>query len=274
MLSQDTMARCARLIAAIVVSGALTAPSGLVVGVRHREGELHGFLALSTLQGKAVAAGDLSQIANGDRVSARLVFHFKDGSLSDETTEFTQRGHFRLISDHLIQRGPSFPAPMDMMIDVASGFVTIRHADPHGRQQTIRKRMQVPDDLANGLILTLLKNVDPKGPPTTVSMIAATPEPRLIHLTLTPSAVTPFSTAGAARTAREFVVHVDLGGLTGIVAHLLGKQPPDSRVWILEGDAPAFVKSEQPLYAGGPLWRIELVSPRWPAQAPPNNPQE
>jgi len=31
---------------------------------------------------------------------------------------------------------------------------------------------------------------------------------------------------------------------------------------------PAFVKSEQPFYMGGPLWRIELVSPVWPhAQA-------
>ena len=45
----------------------------------------------------------------------------------------------------------------------------------------------------------------------------------------------------------------------------LGKQPPDSRVWVLAGDAPAFVRSEQPLYAGGPLWRIELTSPVWPS---------
>lgn len=267
------MARCARLIAATVLSVTLAAASGPVVGVRHREGELHGFLGLSTLQGKPVAAGDLSQVADGDRVTARLVFHFTDGSISDETTLFSQRGDFRLISDHLIQRGPSFPTPMDMAIDAASGLVTIRYADPHARQQTIRKRMQVPDDLANGLILTVLKNVDPKGPPTTVSMIAATPEPRLVHLTLTPSGVAPFSTAGASRTAREFVVHVDLGGITGAIAHLLGKQPPDSRVWILEGDAPAFVKSEQPLYAGGPLWRIELVSPRWPTPGPRTRPR-
>jgi hypothetical protein len=30
------------------------------------------------------------------------------------------------------------------------------------------------------------------------------------------------------------------------------------------GEAPAFVKSEQPFYLGGPVWRIELVSPVWP----------
>ena len=49
-----------------------------------------------------------------------------------------------------------------------------------------------------------------------------------------------------------------------MLAPLLGKQPPDSHVWILGEEAPAFVKAEQPLYLGGPLWRIELVSPVWP----------
>ena len=56
---------------------------------------------------------------------------------------------------------------------------------------------------------------------------------------------------------------VDIGGLSGLLAPLLGKQPPDSHVWILGGEAPAFVKAEQPLYLGGPVWRIELVSPVW-----------
>jgi len=48
---------------------------------------------------------------------------------------------------------------------------------------------------------------------------------------------------------------------------LVGKQPPDSHVWILGGEAPAFVKAEQPPYNEGPVWRIELTSPVWPKQA-------
>lgn len=261
------MGRSARLIAASLAWLALSAPPAPVVTVRHREGTLHGFLGLSTLEGTAVAAGDLIQTASDDRVTARLVFRFNDGSVSDETTVFSQRGHFRLISDHLVQRGPSFPTPIDLSIDPASGLVSVAYSDPHGRPQTIRRRMDVPEDVANGLIPTLLKNVDPKGSATSVSMIAATPQPRLVHLTLTPSGVNQFSIAGISHAAQAFVVHVDLGGITGAIARLLGKQPPDSRVWILEGEAPAFVRSEQPLYAGGPLWRIELVSPRWPGQA-------
>jgi hypothetical protein len=29
----------------------------------------------------------------------------------------------------------------------------------------------------------------------------------------------------------------------------------------MDGEAPAFVKAEAPLYAGGPVWRIELATP-------------
>jgi hypothetical protein len=32
----------------------------------------------------------------------------------------------------------------------------------------------------------------------------------------------------------------------------------------MQDEAPAFVKSESPLYPGGPLWRIELTGPTWP----------
>jgi hypothetical protein len=44
---------------------------------------------------------------------------------------------------------------------------------------------------------------------------------------------------------------------------LLGKIPPDSHVWIVTQEAPMFVRFEGPLYAG-PIWRIDLASPRWP----------
>ena len=62
-----------------------------------------------------------------------------------------------------------------------------------------------------------------------------------------------FATGGTNRKAMHYVLKVDIGGIKGVVAPLVGKQPPDSHVWILGGDAPAFVKSEQPLYNGGPL---------------------
>jgi len=65
----------------------------------------------------------------------------------------------------------------------------------------------------------------------------------------------------------HFVLKIEIGGVSGMIAPLLGKQPPDIHIWILGGEAPAFVKSESQLYLGGPIWRIELVSPVWPRAA-------
>jgi hypothetical protein len=245
--------------------------AGQTVAVRYAEGLVHGFLILRTVDGTALADGDLIQTARGDRVTSRLVFHFKDGSIQDETAVYSQRQRFRLMTDHLVQKGPAFPQPLEMSIDGASGRVTVRYTDD-GKEKVETNRIDVPPDLANGLILTLLKNVQAGAPPKSVSLIAATPKPRLVKLAITVALDESFSTGGTARKATHYVLKVEIGGISGLLAPLLGKQPPDSHVWILGGEAPAFVKSEQPLYLGGPLWRIELVSPVWPRTepAPPN----
>jgi hypothetical protein len=254
------------LAAALMCATALQAgtTAGEPVAVRHKEGVVHGFLVLRTLDGTALADGDLIQVASGDRVTARLVFHFKDGSTHDETAVFSQRQRFRLVSDHLVQKGPAFPQPLDLTIDPASGQATVRYTEKDGTPKTDTERLALPPDLANGMILTLLKNVRPESPTATISMVAATPKPRLVKIEVTAMGEEQFATGGEGRKAMHYRLKVDIGGLSGLLAPLLGKQPPDSQVWILEGEAPAFVKSEQPLYVGGPLWRIELVSPVWP----------
>jgi len=151
-----------------------------------------------------------------------------------------------------------------MSIDRASGRVVVKYLNDHGEQKVENERMKLPDDLANGMILTLLKNVAPGAAPPTLSMVAATPKPRLVKLKITDAGAEPFNTGGASHKATHYVVKIEIGGLAGLVAPLVGKQPPDSSVWVLGGDAPAFVKSEGPLHLGGPIWRIELVSPTWP----------
>ena len=118
------------------------------------------------------------------------------------------------------------------------------------------------------MILTLLKNIDPAAGRTTVSMLAFTPKPRIVKLQIEPGGEEPFTLGGTSRTAMRYVVKVDIGGIAGVLAPLFNKQPPDSSVWILGGEAPAFVKSESPMFVGGPLWRIELVSPVWPEARP------
>ena len=89
-----------------------------------------------------------------------------------------------------------------------------------------------------------------------------------MKLAITVAGDESFSTGGAGRKATHYVLKVEIGGIAGLLAPLLGKQPPDSHVWILGGEAPAFVKSEQPLYRRGADPRIELVSPVWPRSEP------
>jgi len=256
---------------AVFACGALLRPSLTLaepVSVQHSEGLVHGFLALRTLDGTLIADGDLIQTARGDQVISRLVFRFKDGSIRDETAVFSQRQRFRLLRNHLVQKGPTFPQPLDVSIECSSGQVTVRYTDEHGKEKVEAERMELPPDLANGMILTLLKNVRPGAPPAALSMVATTPKPRLVKLALSVAGEEAFSTGGMSRKATHYIVKVEIGGLTGLIAPLVGKQPPDSHVWVLGGEAPAFVKSEGPLYLGGPMWRIELVSPVWPKSAP------
>jgi hypothetical protein len=227
------------------------------IPVRYPQGSAHGFLALRTVEGTRIATGDVTQIIHGSRVTSRVVFHFRDGSLDDETTVFSQRGTFRLISDHHIQRGPSFPKPIDVFIDATTGKVT-----SHAKDGTIREdRLDLPSDVSNGLPPNLLLNFLPSTPETKLSFVAPTAKPRLISVSVKPAGEVPFSVGGTPRKAVDYALHVELGGLAGVIAPIIGKQPADYHIWILEGTAPAFIREEGQLYEGGPIWRIEQISP-------------
>jgi hypothetical protein len=234
------------------------------VPVRHVEGTLHGFLVLRAEDGHQLAVGDLVQVAHGSRVTSRLVFRFRDGSVDDETTVYSQRGTFQLISDHHIQKGRFFSHPLNMSIDARSGQVTTRSTDSNGKEDVKVEHMALPPDLVNGLVFSVAKNLLPDAAEMKVSMIVAMPKPRLVELAITSAGDERFSVAGAARKARRFDMKIELGGIAGKVAPLIGKQPPDIHIWILEGPAPAFVKEQGILFADGPVLTIELTSPVWP----------
>jgi hypothetical protein len=232
--------------------------------VRYKEGLVHGFLQLSTTEGVVIAAGDLNQVVRGDQVKSDISFRFKDGSRQEETTVFTQRGEFRLVSYHLVQKGPSFKNPSDLSITSATGQVTVRYTDNDGKEKVENKHMDLPPDLANGLIPILLKNLRKGTPQLEVPMVVAAPKLRLVKVAVHPDGTGSFSLLGFNRDAVHYVAKIELGGVAGVVAPVVGKQPPDSQIWIVGGEAPGFLRSETPAYAEGPMWRIELVSPVWP----------
>ena len=254
-------------IAVVIFTGSITL-AAQPVAVRQPEGEVHGFLVLRGENGAIVAAGDSKQNARRGQIVTELLYRFTDGSVSEETTVFTQNGHFRLVSDHLVQKGPSFKHPLEMTVNTASGAVTVIHTDDKGAPKTETTRMQLPPDLANGMVPVLLKNLAPGVQAITESMIVATPKPMLIKLQIHAEGADGF-TAGTARyKAIRYDVHVDIGGLKGAIAPIVGKEPPDTRVWISQGECPTFLKSEGPMSEGGPVCRTELVGPVWETTPP------
>ena len=235
--------------------------------MRYPEGSVHGYLALQSLDGKLLASGDLVQRIHGGQLTSRLVYRFKDGSIDDETAVFTQSGHFRLLHDHHVQKGPSFSKPTDLTIDAKTGEVTVRYNDK-GVEKVDSSHIDIPVDLSNGILLNLAKNLSPQTPETKISYLAATPKPKIVHLTFKPDGLEDFRSAGQRNKAQRYRIHVDLGGLAGVIAPVIGKEPSDSFVWVGAGQVPAFIKSENPLYLGGPLLRTELVSPVWGQSGP------
>ena len=85
-----------------------TAAFADAVQVRYLEGLTRGFLAVSDENGQQIGEGDWQQVLHGDRVTSHLTIRFRDGSVYDDQTVFTQHGIFHLLTDHVTQKGPTF----------------------------------------------------------------------------------------------------------------------------------------------------------------------
>lgn len=230
--------------------------------VRHRAGSAHGFLVLRDQAGVILASGDLTQIPNGDRIRLRVAFHFRDGSFHEETTVYSQRPGLRLISDHLVQRGKSFPNPCDITIDTRGQQVNIR-ALSNGKEVVKTEHMDLPDDLTNGIALVLVENLQPGDPKIEVPYLALSAKPRMVKLAIAPEGEEQFNVSGRRYKATKYDIRINLGGVAGVVAPMIGKQPADTHVWVNGGNAPTIVRVDGALYPEGPAWSIQLASPVW-----------
>ena len=224
------------------------------IAVKYTEGVARGFPVLRSLGGEKLAQGELIQVPrSGDVVESRLVFRFRDGSLYDERVVFAQRQVFTLLSYSIVQKGPSFPESVEASVDRASGRYTVRYrGDEDSPEETVTGHFELPPDVYNGLLSTLMKNL-PAGSPATVQIVTFTPRPRLVTMLLRPAAEDPMQVNDAAVIATRFVVRPQLG----LFASLLVADIPDVKCWIAGGEAPAFLRFEGPLYFMGPIWRID-----------------
>src|SRR6266542_3931836 len=246
----------ALLVVVVLVSPVWAAP----VEVRFLEGITRGFLVLRSTTGQIVAHGELLQTAHSDRVDSRMTFRFKDGSRYDEKVVFSQQHVFTLLSYHLVQRGPSFPEPMDVSLDRKQGRYHVKTGEK-GREKDSSGTIELPPDVYNGMTSMLLKNLT-QGRSESVHYIAFTPTPRLISLDLVPVGEQKLQIGEEEGQATRFAIKPKLGGVMSVVTALLGKTPADYECVIWTKDLPAFVRCDGPLRPKGPVYRIELTAPR------------
>ncbi len=237
------------------------------VAVRFAEGATHGFLLLRTVDGVLIATGDLLQVNRGGEVESRMVFRFKDGSTFDETVLFTQQRVFAMQSYRLVQRGPAFAEDADITLERASGKAPGKYrvrtkAHKDGHEEHREGTLDLPPDVYNGMVLTVTKSLA-KGASETVHIVAFTPAPRLVELEVVPLGEHKMMVGDLAKTAIHYRFKPQLGSWLTLFATLLGRVPAEYHVWVATDDVPAFVRFEGPLTATGPVWRIELTSPRW-----------
>jgi hypothetical protein len=250
-------ARLAAVVTALVLTVAAAA-SAEPIRARFTESVSHGFVVLKSDRGETLAHGEFVQAPKGQRIENRLTFRFKDGSLWEETLTFTQQKVFRLMSYRQVQRGPSFPEPSDVTFDRDSGRyrATVGGATDEGK-------LEMPEDLHNGMTSMLLKNLG-RDAKATGHLLVFTPKPHLLDTEMYVEGEDRYFVGDAARTATRYVLHLELRGVKKVLASIAGKEPSDVRYWMATGAAPLFVRFEGAVFMKGPRWRIELGAPRWP----------
>ena len=235
-----------------------TAAPAEPISVKHLQRPMHRLMVARSEAGKIIANGEFSQVVQGDEVTMRLTYHFLDGSIDDETTTYRQQGTFRLVRNHHIQKGPFFVKPVDFTVEAATGIASSRTEDKDGKIHVDSHHIDLPDDLANGFVGTLLLNLPQNAAPFRVGMLAPVAGGRLIQLLISSEGEQPFHTAGQTLKAAVFRIHPELGGIVGVIARLIGLQPKDVMVWVLEGEEPAVMRIVGQLGGYGPLVSSDL----------------
>jgi len=252
----------ARLLGALAVLAASGLADAAPVPMRFPEGPAHGFVALSDpATDEVLAHGELIQWLERKVVVSRLVFRFTDGSLYDETVRFAQRPAFRLLSYALTQKGPSFPGTSKVEFDHTGRYRAILKP-PGEEEKRAEGKTDVPEDVSNGLTSVLLKNLR-QGESANTHLMTFLPEPLVLELELTPEGKDTYWVGSASSQATRFLVKPNVPGFKGVLASIVGKQPPEVRMWIAPEPAPVLVRFEGALFVDGPPWRIDLAAPRW-----------
>lgn len=250
----------------IVVMGFLMVPhmpaEAKPVDVQLKEGVTQGYIKVSVPAGETIAEGEVSQVAAGaERVVGRMLLRFHNGSHYDETVIFSQNRTFKLLRYSVEQKGPSFPDAFHFELDGATGAYTITEL-PHSKERPARTgKLELPPDVYNGMTVTLLKNL-PESGQVSFHMLSIGRTPALFPVVVRAEDVETVKTGERKGEALHYTLRPTVGWFTRSLAWLFSETIPEYNFWLIKHDVPAFARFEGSLYRGGPIWRIEQVSPR------------
>lgn len=103
--------------------------------------------------------------------------------------------------------------------------------------------------------------------PKTLSYLANTPKPRIVKLFLKATGQESFTVGSLVYFATRYDIHIQLGGLAGVIAPILSKQSRDLYCCVITGEVPILARMEGAFYQGGPVdhrasfsgvaWRVQ-----------------
>jgi hypothetical protein len=224
------------------------------------EGAAHGYLVLREGD-RVIADGHFRQTANGRTVTSRIALAFADGSVHDESATFTPGRALRLESYHLLQKGASFPRPVEASIARRGGQYEVRTQRLAKDEEPKVELMTLPADAYPGMILVVLQEMPDAVTDLSCHVVGFAPKPRLLEVGIKRAPDASFRMPVSKLVVAHYVVSVHLGPLAELIASLADKEPEDVHVYVERGDAPSFLRMEGPLYPGGPTWVLERITP-------------
>jgi hypothetical protein len=127
--------------------------------------------------------------------------------------------------------------------------------------------MDLPPDLVNGIVALAVENFPKGASELKTSYLIVDSRPRVVQFSFKPDGEDNVRIGVATRRTSRFKMHVDIGGVAGVVAPIVGKQPADFELWVLDGEVPMLIKMDGALYPKGPIWTMALTSPIWPSSS-------
>jgi hypothetical protein len=246
----------------VALAATVRVAAGDPVRVRWPEGATRGFVVVSAMDGTRIGDGELLQTVRGAMLTSRFTVRFDDGSLYDETIRFTQRPVFRIRRYRLAQRGRRFTQTQYVRFDDRGRYRVRQRSRADADWDEDAGTSDIPADVSNGMIATLVKNLPP-GTSATTHLVAFTPSPHVVALHLRPDGDAGYRLGDGAARATRWTAQAEVTGLLGILASVAGKQPPPIAIWMTRPPVPTLLRLEGPLYADGPTWRFEPGAPRW-----------